>query len=144
VNDPSRLLRASYRIGAAVDAVALVPLLVPSAAQAMLGIHRFAPGADYRYAAGVGAALMAGWTVLLVWADRRPIERCGVLLLTVCPVLIGLIAAGSYAVGSGLVRLAYLLPVFTVQVGICVLFVTAYLRAAAFQSSGLVRGQPEA
>ncbi len=135
MNDPSRLLRASYWIGAVVDAGALVPLLVPSAAAAMLGLHRFSPGPDYRYAAGMGAALMAGWTVLLVWAGRRPIERCGVLLLTVCPVLIGLIAAGGYAVASGLVRLPHLLPVFTVQVGIGVLFITAYLRATTYQRS---------
>lgn len=141
MNDPRRLLRASYRIGAVVDAAALVTLLVPSAAAAMLGIHRFTPGADYRYAAGVGAALMAGWTVLLIWADRRPVERCGVLLLTVCPVLIGLIAAGGYAVGSGLVRLPYLLPVFTVQIGICVLFITAHRRATAFQRSGMPSDQ---
>jgi hypothetical protein len=31
------------------------------------------------------------------------------------------------------VRLPYLLPVFVVQVGICVLFITAYRRATAFQ-----------
>ena len=30
----------------------------------------------------IGGVLMAGWTVLLVWAVRRPIERRFVILLT--------------------------------------------------------------
>ncbi|NHJ48945.1 MAG: hypothetical protein FK733_14260 [Asgard group archaeon] len=32
-------------------------------------------------------ALMWGWTALLFWADRKPIERRGVLLLTAVPVV---------------------------------------------------------
>lgn len=32
-------------------------------------------------------ALMWGWTALLFWADRKPIERRGVLLLTIVPVV---------------------------------------------------------
>ncbi len=32
-------------------------------------------------------ALMWGWTALLIWADRKPIERRGVLLLTIVPVV---------------------------------------------------------
>ena len=35
-------------------------------------LDAFDPGADYRYAAGLCAALMAGWAALLVWADRTP------------------------------------------------------------------------
>ncbi|WP_433229674.1 hypothetical protein [Actinomadura formosensis] len=131
MNRVPRLLHAAYWIGAVADALALIPLLVPKAAEVMLGLDGFAPGSDYRYAAGIAAALMAGWTVLLVWADRRPVERRGVLLLTVCPVLIGLIASGGYAVHSGLTRLPYLAPVFVFQIGASVLFVVAYLRARA-------------
>jgi hypothetical protein len=72
---------------------------------------------------------MAGWTALLVWADREPVQRRGVLLLTVCPVLIGLFAAGVYAIGSGLVRPAYLAPTLAFQLGASVLFLAAYRRA---------------
>jgi len=39
-----------------------------------------------------GAPLMAGWTVLLLWADRQPLERRGVLPITVLPVIAGLMA----------------------------------------------------
>jgi hypothetical protein len=133
MKSPTRLLHVAYRIGAAADAAMLVPLLVPSAAAAMLGISRFSPGPDYRYAAATGAALMAGWTALLLWADREPLQRRGILLLTVCPVLLGLIAAGGYAIGSGLVRWPYLLPVFAFQVAVSALYITAFLRARAFE-----------
>jgi hypothetical protein len=129
VNSPNRVLHVACWTGAIVDAAMVVGLLTPAIAGAMLGIDRFSPGPDYRYAAGLCAALMAGWTALLVWADREPVQRRGVLLLTVCPVLIGLFAAGSYAVGSGLVRLAYLTPTLAFQIGASALFLAAYRRA---------------
>ena len=123
-----------------MDAAMVVPLLAPAVAAAMLGIDGFAPGADYRYVAGMCAALMAGWTVLLVWADRDPVARRGVLLVTVCPVVLGLAAAGGYAWQSGLVRALYLAPILVVQFGVCVLFLVAYRRAAAMARQ--VRQQP--
>jgi len=126
---PTRLVHLAYRIGAVVDAAMVLPLLVPSVAGAMLGVDRFAPNAEYRYVAGLCAALMAGWTALLIWADRDPVARRGILLLTVCPVVLGLAAAGVYAMSSGLVRPLYIGPMFAVQLGIVVLFLSAYRRA---------------
>lgn len=135
MKNPTRLMRVAYWIGAVFDASMLLPLLVPSVAQAMFGLTAFAPGADFRYATGVGAALMAGWTALLIWADRRPLERRGVLLLTVCPVVVGLAAAGAYAVSSGFIALPYLLPVFAIQLGLGSLYVVAYAKAEGFVRS---------
>ena len=83
-------LRFAYWFGAILDGAMIVPLLVPSVASAMLGIDAFHPGPDYRYASSVGAALMGGWTTLLVWGGLRPVERRDVLLLTVVPVVVGL------------------------------------------------------
>ena len=52
--------------------------VVPVAVSAFgMQLKNFAPGADYRYAMGMGASLMLGWTALLIWADRKPIERRG-------------------------------------------------------------------
>jgi hypothetical protein len=132
MNDPTRLLLVAYWFGAILDGAMVVPLLVPRIAAAMLGLVGFAPTPDFRYAAAVGAALMAGWTALLVWGALRPLDRRGILLLTACPVVVGLIAAGIYAVASGLVRLPLMVPMFAFQVGGCALFVTAYLRGSAF------------
>src|SRR6266508_3403704 len=40
---------------------------------------------------GAGVALLAGWTLLLLWADRRPLQHKGVLRLTIL-VISGLMA----------------------------------------------------
>ncbi|MBY9016647.1 MAG: hypothetical protein KGD68_13220, partial [Candidatus Lokiarchaeota archaeon] len=45
---------------------------------------------SYKYQTGTGAFLMLGWTILLIWADRNPIERKDVLLLTAIPVVVGI------------------------------------------------------
>ena len=137
----------AYWTGAVVDAAMLVPLLVPRVASAMLGIDGFAPTPDYRYVAGLCAALMAGWTALLVWASREPVDRRGILLLTVCPVVLGLAAASGYAISSGLVRAVYMVPILAVQSGLTVLFLVAYRRACALADhrddpAGGARTQP--
>lgn len=134
------ILRLAYLAGAVVDAAMVVPLLVPGVAAAMLGLHGFAPAPDYRYAAALCAALMAGWTALLVWASRAPVDRRGVLLLTVCPVLLGLVAAGGYAITSGLVRIGYMVPILVVQLGLTVLFLSAYRRARALAGGKIRQG----
>jgi hypothetical protein len=143
VDSSSRLLHLAYWTGAVIDAATVVLLLAPGVAGATLGIDGFAPGADYRYVAGLCAALMAGWAALLVWADRDPVARRGILLLTVCPVVLGLAAAGGYAIHSGLVRPLYLAPTLAIQFGITVLFLAAYRRAGALVRQTRARPEPD-
>jgi hypothetical protein len=50
---------------------------------------------------GIGASLMAGWTVLLGWAACDPIERRGVLLITFFPVLTGLAVFTLIGISNG-------------------------------------------
>src|SRR5208283_3709686 len=96
------LLRISYWSGAVLDGAMVIPMLLPRVGGALFGIQRINPGSDYRYAMMVGASLMLGWTVLLIWADRRPVERKGVLLITAVPVVAGLMLAGLFAVVAGM------------------------------------------
>lgn len=129
-------VRFAYWFGAIFDGAMVVPLLVPSVAGAMLGIARFSPGVDFRYASMVGAALMAGWTALLLWGVMRPVERRGVLLLTAAPVVVGLIASGAYAVSAGLVALPYMMPIFISQATGVAVFTTAYTIAPSCAMAG--------
>ena len=55
----------------------------------------------------MGAALMFGWTALLLWADRAPVERRDVLLLTVFPVVVGLAVNEAAAVATGFLSAAF-------------------------------------
>jgi len=45
-------------------------------------LTHYLPEVPYRYAMGLAGSLMLGWTILLLWADRRPVERRGVLMIT--------------------------------------------------------------
>ncbi len=121
------LLRIAYGAGAALDAAMLPPMLVPSIGAAMFGIADFHPGAEYRYAMYVGASLMAGWTALLLWGMHRPVERRGVILLTVFPVILGMIGSSVFAAASGLVTTSRILPILVLQVSLMALFLGAYI-----------------
>jgi hypothetical protein len=121
------LLRVCYWIGAVADALSAIIMLSPKLGGSMYGISDFNPGYEYRYAMGLGASLMIGWTSLLIWADRRPVERRGVLLLTVFPVLFGLIISGIYAVATGLIPADKMIPTWIFQGVITGLYLFSYL-----------------
>ena len=117
-----KFLRVSYWVGAIFDALVIIPMLLPKVAGFAFGIPNFNPGNDYRYAMSIAASLMLGWVFLLVWADRRPVERRGVLLLTVFPVLAGLIISGALAVTSDLIPIEEMLPTWIIQGTLVLLF----------------------
>jgi predicted CoA-binding protein len=123
-----RWLRVSYWAGATADALAAVAMFVPALGAAMYGMEGFEPSAEYRYAMRLGGALMVGWTLLLLWADRKPLERRGVLPLTVF-VIGGLASAGAYAVSAGLIARPMMIPTWTLQGVLSVLFLYSYFRS---------------
>jgi len=104
-------------------------MLSPRVGGIVLGIPNFNPGNDYAYAMDLAASLMTGWVFLLIWADRKPVERKGVLLLTLFPVLAGLILSGIYAVTSNLVAFNRMLPTWSMQGMLVLLFGFSYLNA---------------
>lgn len=124
-----KFLRASYWVGAVFDALVIIPMLLPKVASVAFGIPNFNPGNDYGYAMYIAASLMLGWVFLLIWADRKPVERSGVLLLTVFPVLTGLIFSGIYAVTSNLIPVDKMLPTWIMQAILALLFGFSYLNA---------------
>jgi hypothetical protein len=90
-------------------------MLIPKIGGSIFGIPDFSPGPEYRYAMGIGSALMAGWTVLLIWAGRKPVERKGVIPITIFPVITGMIGSGIYAVASGLIAPDKMIPCWISQ-----------------------------
>jgi hypothetical protein len=73
---------------------------------------------SYKYQTGTGAFLMLGWTILLIWADRKPIERKDVLLITAIPVVLGIMVINI------LYTVFWFLSVITL-----IVFVVAYILA---------------
>ncbi len=128
-NQRIKFLRISYWAGAIFDALVIIPMLSPKVASVAFGIPNFNPGSDYRYAIYIAASLMLGWVCLLIWADRKPVERRGVLLLTIFPVLTGLAISGAYAVTSNMIPIDKMLPTWIMQGILAILFGFSYLNA---------------
>jgi hypothetical protein len=118
-------LRISYWLGAILDGILVVPMLSPRIGGAMFGIDHFEPGNEYRYAMMVGASLMLGWTIVLIWADRKPVERKGILLLTI-PIIIGLMLANLFAVSVRLVEFERMAPSWLMETVVLILFCCSY------------------
>jgi hypothetical protein len=101
--DAVRWLRRSYRAGALVDALAAFGMAAPALSGPTLRFdqdcRRDRP--EFAYALRAGAPLMAGWTVLLLWADRKPLERRGVLPITIARVIAGLMANDAHCRARG-------------------------------------------
>lgn len=123
-----RWLRISYWTGAIADAAVAILMLSPKLYARGLGLAAFAPGDDYRHAMGMGAALMLGWTGLLLWADRKPLERRGILPLTVA-VIAGLAANELRSVVAGFLPLARVAPIWVFQSALVALFLGSYVVA---------------
>jgi hypothetical protein len=100
MNGAVRWLKASFLLGAVVDGVVGILMLIPS----RMGETGF------RYPMGLGASLMFGWTVLLLWGYRKPVERKGILVITIFPVITGIVATMIYQYASGAFPLARVLP----------------------------------
>ena len=120
-----RLLRTAFLAGAVTDALALAPMLVAPLGRLLWGFED--QGGAYRFAMGYGASLMLGWTALLVWASRRPLERRFVAALTVL-VIYGLVATEIAAVVAGHMPAARMVPTWVLQAALLTLFATAYHR----------------
>ncbi len=123
------LLMTSYWIGIIADAVATVLLYSPAAADIILQQQPFPVTPIYVYVSRVAGALMLGWTVLLFWAQRKPVERAGILLITLFPVVALLAAAACIVAQSGQIPLKNLAPLFMLYLVVFVTYIPSYLWA---------------
>jgi hypothetical protein len=76
----------------------------------------------------MGAALMLGWTLLLIWAAIKPVERRFVAVLTIV-VILGIVAAEIAAVAGGIMALGNTVPSFIMQAALLALFGAGYGKA---------------
>ena len=119
-----RWLKIAFLSGIITDALALVPMLYPPMAKFMWGFEKFS--GNYYFAMGYGASLMAGWTLLLIWAYRKPLERRFIAFLTII-VIIGLIAAEIFAIANGSINLNKMIPTWILQIVLLGLFSFSYI-----------------
>jgi len=123
MQNQQRILRVAFCAGAITDALAILPMLLPSLARLVWGFDD-ASGA-YRFAMGYAASLMLGWTVLLIWAYQRPIERSFVAALTVL-VIYGLVLTEVVAVLTGQLAVWRMVPTWCLQAILLGLFASGF------------------
>jgi hypothetical protein len=121
-------LRISYWAGAMLDAIAGLTMVSPALFALLNRPVNFHPANDFRYAMGMGAPLMFAWSVLLLWANRKPLERMGILPITLL-VICGEVATQIWGLAGGFVPFQALAPTFLMQIVLVALFSFSYLNA---------------
>ncbi len=103
MNDQKRmfLINLAYWMGIGADALWAVGLFSPQVFAILTGNPDFDPDLQTRLIMGMGGSLMTGWTLLLIWAVRKPIERRVVILLTAYPVVFGMFIAAFVGFWNG-------------------------------------------
>ncbi|MCX6155634.1 MAG: hypothetical protein NT007_15885 [Candidatus Kapabacteria bacterium] len=105
-------IRICFYFGFLADLIASIPLLFPSIGKKMFGLDSYIADDFFVYITRIGASLMLGWTILLLWGSFKPIERKEILLFTVFPVLSGLLTASILVVNSGYIDISYVYPMW--------------------------------
>ena len=104
-----KFIKTLFYIGAIVDVIAAIPLLFPVLAQSSFGLESYQVTDDYLYTSRMSAALMLGWAFLLFWGASKPVERRGLLLITLFPVVVGMIISSVLAVNSNFIEAKFMI-----------------------------------
>jgi hypothetical protein len=119
-----QFVRATYWIGAIVDALAAVQLLTPVGTSILGFPGQRAPGAAGQPAI-VAAVLMLGFSAILIWAHLRTRERRTVLPISLMVVLA--LAIGNLVLGvTGATVWITLVPPLLIQAALVVLFALSW------------------
>ena len=129
MKDYSKLLRVSFLIGAITDGLAVVPMLSPNIGTMLFGGEFARLGVEYRYAMGIGAALMAGWTILLLWGSVKPIERRDLLVITIFPVVTGIVVSTIYGISQHVIEIRRTIPLLVHLGFVSVLYLYSYYKS---------------
>ena len=134
------LIKAIYWIGVALDALFALDMMIIALFGVLTPLSSIytlpAPtsiGLPYQFAMGIAAAMMWGWTALLIWGVQNPLERKGVLLLTAFPVITGLMISNVLAGLNSLILPSSLVLRPVIYLGLFAIFVSGYFLAKYLQ-----------
>lgn len=89
-------IRLTYWYGAILDFLVFLDMMISIIFEFSFTMQNVSTDVSYKYQTGTGAFLMLGWTFLLIWADRKPIERKDILLITAIPVIVGIMIINMF------------------------------------------------
>ncbi len=118
-----RIARVALWVGAVIDALAALQLLLPVtfAVGAFAGLRASGPAGQL---AVESAALLLGWSAIEVWAARRPVERRAVIYVGFT-VLAVFLAQNAWLLATGRADVAATAPILVLQVAVVLLFAVA-------------------
>jgi hypothetical protein len=123
MNNGVKILKLSYLLGAITDFVVFLMMIFPQFASSFWGFESFTE--EYYFAMGLGAPLMLAWTLLLLWAYKKPVERKTIVLLTILAI-IGIATTNIIMVTRGLFTVTEMLLSFIIQAILLALFGYGY------------------
>ena len=123
-----KALKLAYLLGAITDFVVFLLMVFPQFAGGFWGFDGFTE--EYYFAMGLGAPLMLGWSLLLLWAYKKPVERRTVALLTILAI-VGIAITNIIMVTRGLFTFTGMLPSFIIQAILLLLFGYGYISTKA-------------
>ena len=127
-------LRSSYWAGAIMDAVAFLQMAFPRYSAKLMKVS-IQPGVDNVFAMRLGASVMLAWTVLLIWGDRKPLERADILPITL--IIVGLnFLTMIGAVIDGLLLLGTIIPQIILCFLLFMLYAYSYWKAKRINFGG--------
>lgn len=124
MNKQIKWLKIAFLVGIIIDALALIPMIFPPMAKIIWGFDKF--DGNYFFAMGYGASLMTGWTLVLIWAYKKPLERRFIAFLTIIIIIIGLVSTEIYAFVNGSITMNKIIPMLILQIVLLGLFGFSY------------------
>lgn len=128
-NTKIKWLRISYWTGAIADlAAGGAMVFFPGLTQHLWGEYIPIQETGFIGWKFAGSMIIA-WTFLLLWADRKPLERKGTLLLTCFPVIVSLMAVEVYAMVQNIAPMLNLGIIIGMQSMLLILFSFSYFNS---------------
>ncbi len=118
-------LRITFWWGIIADTFEVIRMIIPQLFLATTG-SPLMPDTGLRFGLLYGAPVMLGWTLVLFWADRKPLERRGVLLCLI-PVVLAYLVVEIVGIQMGDIAFANMRLPFMMQVILIALCIFSYL-----------------
>lgn len=126
MKENTKFIKVVYLLGVIVDGIWAVILAFPSLYKVITNNPSLELSLQFKVILIITSSLMFGWTLLLFWAYKEPIERRFILIITAFPVVFGIFIGTliSYLNGSSI---AIIFVVKTLL--ILILLIIAYIKS---------------
>ena len=129
-------IRFCYWLGAIIDGLVAVDMFLYIIFGNPIYMKSPIPTQETQYIMTSGASLMLGWTFILIWGDQKPIQRRGLLILTVFPVIVLFLIfeITLFLMGNKWISLETTLVASIIRPILIVIFLTGYFSAKKMES----------